>query len=94
MGRVGGASLEGIAIERRGGIFCGQVGCWRKGRARGGRKKERSWKKGGGPRCQVPGLLETGGESCVFEDLNFPIHCMLCERAGKTGVALPFYYPC
>lgn len=40
VGLVGGASLEGIAIERRGGIFCGQVGCWRKGRAER-RKEER-----------------------------------------------------
>ena len=84
-GRVGGgASLEGIAIERRGGIFCGQVGFWRKGRAER-RKKERSWKKGREPRCQVPGLLETDGKSCVFEDLNFPVHCMLCESWEDWG---------
>ena len=49
------------------------------------RKKERSWKKGREPRCQVPGLLETDGKSCVFEDLNFPVHCMLCESWEDWG---------
>ena len=33
----------------------------------------------------MPGLLETGGESCVFEDLNFPLHCMLCESWEDWG---------
>ena len=64
---------------------------WRKGRAER-RKKERSWKKGREPHCQVPGLLETGGKSCVFEELNFPVHCMLCESWEDWGcftISLP-----